>query len=194
MNALWPPGSRRIAIEATDRRAYTEIVVVSTLVPVAEYLRISYRPDCDFLEGVILERNVGEYSHSTVQTNIAGLFNARGATWGVRARVELRLKVKGDRYRVPDILVLDRSLPREEIITHAPLLCVDVLSPEDRMSEMDERVNDYLNMGVACVWILDPRRRKAFVRTGPTATEVTGAIGVPGTPIEIKLDDIFAEL
>jgi Uma2 family endonuclease len=169
-------------------------MVVSTLVPVAEYLRTSYRPDCDFLEGVILERNVGEYSHSTVQTNTAGLINARGAAWGVRARVELRLNVRSDRYRVPDILVLDRSLPREEIITHPPLLCVEVLSPEDRMSEMDERVNDYLNMGVACVWILDPRRRKAFVRTGPTATEVTGTIRVPGTPIEIPLDDIFAEL
>ena len=55
-------------------------------------------------------------------------------------------------------------------------------------------MNDYLNMGVACVWILDPRRRKAFVRTGPTATEVTGTIRVPGTPIEIPLDDIFADL
>ena len=167
---------------------------MSTLVPVAEYLRTCYRPDCDFLEGVILERNVGEYSHSTVQTNVWNFINTRSAEWGVRARVELRLNVRSGRYRVPDILVFDRSLPREEIITHAPLLCVEVLSPEDRMSEMDERVNDYLNMGVACVWILDPRRRKAFVRTGTTATEVTGTIRVPGTPIEIPLDDIFADL
>ena len=173
-------------------RTYTE--AMSTLVPVAEYLRTSYRPDCDFLEGVILERNVGEYSHSTVQTNVWNFINTRGAEWGVWVRITLRLNVRSGQYRVPDVMVLDRNSPREEIIAHAPLLCVEVLSPEDRISEMDERVNDYLNMGVGCVWILDPRRGKAFVRTGPTATEVTGTIRVPGTPIEIPLDDIFAEL
>ena len=169
-------------------------MVVSTIVPVAEYLRTSYRPDCDYLEGAILERNVGEYSHSTVQTITAGLINARGEAWGVRARVELRVNVSSHRYRVPDALVLDSSLPREEIVTRPPLLCIEVLSPEDRMSEMDERIADYLNMGVPCVWILDPVRRKAFVRTGPTATEVTGTIRAPGTPIELSLAEIFADL
>jgi Uma2 family endonuclease len=169
-------------------------MVVSTLVPVAEYLRTSYRPDCEFLDGAILGRNLGEYSHSTVQTNACGLINARGIEWGVRARAELRLNVRPGRYRVPDVLVLDRRSPPEEIITQPPLLCIEVLSPEDRMSEMDERITDYLTMGVACAWILDPRRRKAFVRTGATATEVTGTIRVPGTPIELSLDALFADL
>ena len=165
---------------------------VSTLVPVAEYLRTSYRPDCDYLDGVILERNLGEFSHSTAQTNTWNLINIRGVEWGVNPKVELRLNVRSHRYRVPDVLVLDRNWPREEIITRAPLLCIEVLSPEDRMSEMEERIADYLSMGVPCVWILDPLRRKAFVRTGLTTTEVTGTIRAPGTPIELSVDEIFA--
>ncbi len=169
-------------------------MAVSTLVPVAEYLRTSYRPDCDYLDGVILERNLGEYSHSTVQTNVWNRFNIRGAEWDVRARIELRVNVRPGRYRVPDVVVIDRSLPREEIITHPPILCVEILSPEDRMSEMEERITDYFKMGVPCVWIFDPIRRKAFLRTGSTSAEVTGTIGVPGTPIELALDDVFAEL
>ncbi len=169
-------------------------MAVSTLVPVAEYLRTSYRPDCDYLDGVILERNLGEYSHSTVQTNVSTLVNAQGLHWGVRARVELRVNVRPGRYRVPDVIVIDRSLPREEIITHAPILCVEVLSPEDRMGEMEERITDYFKMGVPCVWIFDPIGRKAFLRTGSTSTEVTGTIRVPGTSIELALDDVFAEL
>jgi Uma2 family endonuclease len=167
---------------------------VSTFVPVAEYLRTSYRPDRDFLEGVLLERNVGEYGHSTVQTVASGLINAHGSEWGVKARVESRVNVRPDRYRVPDLVILDRSLPREEIIKHPPLVCVEVLSPDDRMSEMDERIEDYLQMGVPCVWILDPVRRKAYLRTGPTATEVDRTIRAPGTPIELSLDELFAEL
>ena len=35
-----------------------------TLVPLSEYLETSYRPDCDYLEGELLERNVGEWDHS----------------------------------------------------------------------------------------------------------------------------------
>ena len=91
-------------------------------------------------------------------------------------------------------MVIDRTWPREEIVTHAPILCVEVLSPEDRMSEMEERIADYLAMGVPCVWILDPVRRTARVRTGATTTEVTGTIRVPGTPIELRLDEVFADL
>ena len=164
------------------------------MVPVTEYLRTSYRPDCDYIEGAILERNVGAFSHSTVQSSAWNLINLRGAEWGVMPKIELRVNVSSHRYRVPDVLVLDRNSPREEIVTRPPLLCIEVLSLEDRMSEMDERIADYLNMGVPCVWILDPLRRKAFVRTGPTATEVTGTIRAPGTPIELSLAEIFADL
>ncbi len=107
--------------------------------------------------------------------------------------MELRVNVRPGRYRVPDVVLIDRSLTREEIITHPPSLCVEVLSPEYRISETDERLADYFQMGVPCVWIFDPVRRKAFLRTGSTSTEVTGTIRMPGTPIELALDDVFAE-
>ena len=35
-----------------------------SLVSVREYLSTSYRPDCDYIDGVVLERNVGEKDHS----------------------------------------------------------------------------------------------------------------------------------
>ena len=137
---------------------------------------------------------MSEYSHSTVQTIASALINARGLEWGVKARVELRVNVRSDRYRVPDIVVLDRAAPREEVIPCPPLVCLEVLSPEDRMSEMEERIDDYLQMGVRCVWLVDPVRRRAFLHTLRTAFEVTGKLHAPGTPIEISLDALFAEL
>ena len=37
------------------------------LVPVEEYLRTTYHPDCDYVDGEVLERNLGERDHSEVQ-------------------------------------------------------------------------------------------------------------------------------
>jgi hypothetical protein len=34
---------------------------VSTTVPLSEYLNTSYRPDRDYLDGELMERNVGEW-------------------------------------------------------------------------------------------------------------------------------------
>jgi Uma2 family endonuclease len=52
--------------------------------------------------------------------------------------------------------VLAAGLEREQIIRHAPLLCIEILSPEDRLNAMRKRVQDFLDMGVAEVWIFDP--------------------------------------
>jgi hypothetical protein len=39
----------------------------ATAVSLKEYLNTSYRPDCDYLDGELLERNVGEVDHSRLQ-------------------------------------------------------------------------------------------------------------------------------
>ena len=41
------------------------------MISIEAYLRSSYDPDCDFLEGHLMERNVGELDHSDVQTAFA---------------------------------------------------------------------------------------------------------------------------
>jgi hypothetical protein len=46
-------------------------VTTGVLVPLAEYLGHTYDPDREYLEGVLLERNVGEVGHSEIQTAIA---------------------------------------------------------------------------------------------------------------------------
>jgi hypothetical protein len=48
-----------------------------TLVSLAEYLRTSYDPDCDFVEGEVRERNVGKRKHSYAQGEILSWFNRR---------------------------------------------------------------------------------------------------------------------
>jgi hypothetical protein len=46
---------------------YSQYMERSTLISVEEYLNTSYRPDREYIDGALLERNVGERAHSRLQ-------------------------------------------------------------------------------------------------------------------------------
>lgn len=180
--------------DAPDSRD-TSCMASTTLIPVSEYLRTTYHPDCDYVDGELQERNLGESAHSFLQTILVALFHANRSTWKIVAGAEIRVQVGKERYRVPDIGVLRRSDPVDPIVKKAPLICIEVLSPEDRLQRMQERIDDYARMGVEHVWLIDPISRHAWVATADGShTRVVEAFRVPGTPIRIALAEVFAEL
>jgi Uma2 family endonuclease len=133
----------------------------STLLSVGEYLATSYRPDQEYIDGQLLERNVGERNHSHLQLEILLYFAQFRESLGLWPFPELRVQVKPARFRVPDVTVV-RGYPSEQILTHPPFLCIEILSPDDSMTSMQEKMDDYLAFGVENIWIIDPRRKKAF--------------------------------
>jgi Uma2 family endonuclease len=170
-------------------------MATNTLVPVSEYLSTAYRPDCDYVDGEVQERTLGERDHSDLQTRIAFLLCLPENERHFNARTELRVQVKSNRFRVPDVCVLRKDAPREQIVYHPPLLCIEVLSPEDTMLRMRERVHDFLEMGVAEVWVLNAEIRTISVYRGSVMTEHTaGELTVPETPVTLVLADIFKVL
>jgi Uma2 family endonuclease len=170
-------------------------MATSALIPIAEYLRSSYRPDCDYVDGEVQERNLGEQDHSDLQSRLIELLlNTENKPY-VRANPELRVQVKATRFRVPDVCVRARSAPSEQIVRKSPLLCIEILSPEDTVLRTRERVLDFLEMGVPEVWILDPERRSVTVCAGLTMVEHThGTLSIPKTPVELGIADIFIAL
>lgn len=64
----------------------------STQISVHEYLNTSYRPDCDYVDGELRERNLGELEHALLQGLIAARFLARMNEWNVVALVEQRVQ------------------------------------------------------------------------------------------------------
>jgi Uma2 family endonuclease len=167
----------------------------ATIISVQEYLSTSYRPDCDYVDGEVRERNVGEYEHSNLQTGFVSWLRARRREWNIRALVEQRVRVAPRRYRIPDICVIDRDQPLEPVFTQPPLICIEILSKDDRLRDMQERVTDYLNRGVRNVWILDPVSHRVYIcAQGEFREPVGGVLEAQGTAIRIPLDEIFAEL
>ena len=165
------------------------------LVSVEEYLNTSYDPDCDYVDGRIEERNVGEFDHSSLQTAIGSFFFVRRKQFGVHAVVEQRVQVSSTRFRVPDLCLISETETPEPVFRSPPLLVVEILSREDRMSKLLERVKDYLEFGVPCVWVIDPRTHRAWIYTASDVREVSdGILRTPDGRIELSLPEIFAAL
>jgi Uma2 family endonuclease len=170
-------------------------MATATLVPLEEYLRTTYRPDRDWVDGETKERNMGEGPHASVQGFLAFFFRVNGSAWNVRAFPEQRVQTSARHYRIADVCVVLKSVPFEPIVRTPPLLCIEILSRGDSMSEMHERVEDYLAMGVTTVWVIDPRRRKAYSTDAQGTTQpVLDELLVPGTAIRVLIPAIFEEL
>lgn len=167
----------------------------ATQIPLSEYLATTYRPDCDYIDGEVKERTLGTWSHGFLQAFLAEFFNRNWRAWQVLAGTEIRVRVSATRVRIPDICVLRRSDPADPVVLVAPLICVEVLSPDDTLRSQRDRVDDYLAMGVEHIWLIDPVTREAWTATSTGYNPLlTGEFTVPGTPIRISLADIFAEL
>lgn len=166
-----------------------------TMVPVSEYLRTAYSPDCDYVDGEVQERNLGELDHSDLQRRFLKLLSTAQAEEVVRANPEVRVQVSATRFRVPDVCVRKMPAAREQIIRTAPLLCIEILSPEDRAVRMQQKIRDYLDMGVRQVWVADPASRTVTVYFGANAVEHTaGELAVPETTVKVAIAEVFSVL
>jgi Uma2 family endonuclease len=78
----------------------------------------------------------------------------------------------------------------------APDLAVEVVSPTDRLTQLDEKARTWLRFGARMVWVLNPRQRAVAVwmpdgavRTLGSGEELDGGEVLPG--FRIAVADLF---
>jgi Uma2 family endonuclease len=167
---------------------------MATLAPVslAEYLNTNYEPDCDYVDGVLEERNVGKRRHSETQALLSACLISEKGKHGYRVLTEQRVQVSPSRVRIPDICLVPTEA-RDETTQTPPLLCIEILSPEDRWSRVQDRLTDYLKFGVRTVWIIDPYSNEAWIATPETAAKPVedGKLRCADLNLEILMVDIL---
>jgi len=162
----------------------------ATLVPVEEYLRTNYDPDCEYVDGRIVERNLGERTHSRIQGEFIFHLRARAKELGMEVLPEQRVQASPRRFRIPDVTILRRS--DERIVTSPPFICIEVLSKDDTMYYMQEKIDDYLRFGVPYIWIINPLIKKAYVVTQAGMVEATsGSLETKDPAISLPLAPLF---
>ncbi len=168
-------------------------MILATQVSLEEYLQTAYRPDCDYVDGEVLERNLGDSDHSDIQAELVVYFRNRRKEWNVWAGPELRIIVGPKRVRIPDVTVILGNKPTERFLTQAPFLCIEVLSERDTLHNIQDRVDDYVQMGVPNIWVIDPTYRSAWIsHNGALEPVRDGVLRTSNPDIALPLAELFA--
>jgi Uma2 family endonuclease len=172
--------------------------IAESYISVREYLNTSYSPDCEYVDGRIVERNLGEKDHSLLTKYFTVLFASHEETWGVIVYPELRTQVAQTRYRVPDVLVVRAGVEFERILEAPPLIAIEILSPRDEWTDVLQKIDEYIAFGTENIWVVDPIRRRAWTANASGLQLIEGnaaaTLTIPGTPIRVPLSEAFAKL
>ena len=165
---------------------------IQTLISVEEYLNTSYDPDVEYVDGVLVERNVGDWLHSLVQSNLIVAFTVKYPD--VFAFPALRSKTRETRYRIPDVCVLLRP-PQTKYLLDAAFLAIEILSEDDRMTQMMEKLEEYAQKGVPNIWLIDPRLQTMSVYSQGALREIRSDVIATGDPrLELTREEIFRQV
>jgi len=130
---------------------------------VDEYLHTQFEgSDREFVEGKVVERNMGELPHAILQAELVYLLRNLAKSAGLRVLTEIRIQVAPTRFRVADVAVWRAGPIGERIPTVPPFLVAEILSPDDRLVRLQPKIQEYLAHGVESVWVIDPDERSAL--------------------------------
>jgi Uma2 family endonuclease len=141
-------------------------MAVASVIPIAsvdEYLSSGYHPEREYVEGVLVERYVPTIAHSLLQVILAEYFRRHRKQFRFAALSEARTQiVERARYRVPDMMLCPVPLPPGKVVNTIPWAVIEILSPDDTLSEQLARFRDYKNIGVRHMVLLDPEEFIAY--------------------------------
>lgn len=165
-------------------------MVVSSLVSVDDYLTTIDSDDArEYIDGRLVERNMGTPDHSDWQTGIASYLRVNYKSIWTGGEADVR--VAPTRFRIPDVVCTKQPRPATSFVTEPPLLVVEVLSPNDKAEDMQEKIDDYLAFGVPCVWVVNPRTRRGYIYTGDGMREAKdGVLRTTNPEITLPLAEI----
>jgi Uma2 family endonuclease len=161
----------------------------TAIVSVEDYLRRTEKPYCEYVDGVLYPKAMPTTLHALVQAILIKLLGAQG----VYALAEVHLRLSPTRYLVPDVIAthtLQHPYPTEPV-----LLCVEILSPEDRVGAMLAKCEEYHAWGVPFCWVIDPEKQTAWQYHAGSEPEHISRLGtLTADQLRVSLTELFSEL
>jgi Uma2 family endonuclease len=163
-------------------------MAVATQLSVEEYLALDEKPYFEYDDGVLTQKAMPTAHHSRLTYLLVNMLEKQGAL----AFAELTIELKKTRFLIPDVCVV-AAAPESAPEKVPPLLCIEVLSPSDRLGSAFTKCEEYHDWGVEACWVLDPTKRKAweYPRGGdPRVVEDT----LRCRELTVVLEELFAGL
>jgi Uma2 family endonuclease len=135
----------------------------TTLVTAEEYLNTSYRPDREYVVGVLVERSMPNVTHGLLLDLVSLSFGPYRKQFSFKTLHNTRTQiVELGRYRLPDLVLCPSPLPRGTVVNVTPWVVIEILSPEDKMADIVQRFREYKKIGTRHVLLLDPGHLIAY--------------------------------
>jgi Uma2 family endonuclease len=143
------------------------------LLTAREFEQLTFERPTELVRGEIVEQEMPTSQHGAICIAIAAiLYNwSRAGKHGVVFGNDSHVLVEQDpdTVRGPDVAFIRRDrLPHSKLppgtLEIAPDLVVEVLSPSDRWSQVESKIEEYLSAGVREVWIIDPELRTVSIQ------------------------------
>jgi len=173
--------------------AITSTPLVSVEEYIARFVDGGEKPTCEYLDGELVPKAMPSKKHCQVQANLTFLIRT-GYGEILNPLPELTTRVRETQFFVPDIAVEDIAKPIQSRYPGPKdpvLLCVEVVSPPDRVGKLFGKCEEYHKWGVPYCWVIDPEHKIAWEYfpddIEPRKIEETLTAG----PIRLGLSDVF---
>jgi Uma2 family endonuclease len=167
--------------------------VARVLVSEDEYLSTSFPGvDHEYIHGELRPKPMPDRFHATIQARLATFLNALRAQ-SVEAGTEPRCRIRPGLILIPDVAAFRTDLPFENVPTTPPLAVAEVVSKDDRYSDLLHKLTEYREWGVLNIWVIDPWRRQLSACVTQGLVDVP-SLRLPEYGFEVTLDQLIEGL
>jgi Uma2 family endonuclease len=164
-------------------------MATKALITPKQYLATHFERERELVRGEIVERTLPTFPHGHIQLELGSRLRALKDSHRVYTGVEVRMRLAEDLYRIPDIALW--AEPPDPIPSSPPLLVVEVSSPDDRLHDLLQKLEEYRVWGVRYIWLVEPELKKFHIYDKGSLTEVI-RLELSEFGFAVEADELFA--
>jgi Uma2 family endonuclease len=168
-------------------------MATKTQIRAEDYLRMTFEHDAEFVHGEIVERSMPDYFHGRIEFLLSILFGRVIQSYPLYPCLEVRMKIKPDTYRIPDVAVFVGPPPQQPVPETPPLIVVEILSKDDRHSALIEKLEEYRVWGVPHIWVIDPLAKR-FAVYYESGIQNVSSLSLHEYPFQLTPAELFESL
>ena len=160
----------------------------AAIVSVEDYLHRTEKPYCEYIDGVLYPKAMPTKLHALVQFMLITLLRKQC----VEALSEVSVRLNATKFLIPDVIAaptIQSPYPTEPV-----LLCVEILSPDDRVGAMLAKCELYHAWGVPFCWVIDPEKQTAWLyNSGGEPERIERGGTLTAGELSVRLEELFSE-
>ncbi len=148
-------------------------MATKALITPEQYLATHFEREPELVHGELVERPSPTFPHGDIQLELGSRLRALARTHRMYSGVEIRMRLDQDLYRIPDIVLWEGPEPPGRLPASPPLLVVEVSSPDDRLHDLLQKLEEYRVWGVQHIWLVEPELKKFHIYDHGSLREVS---------------------